>query len=210
MIELTLALIFVQEDAAAKLDAFAAKHAAAKKADAAKDWWELARWIDEEMRGAFEPPAKEKKGGDFNERIGRLFNEALDGLDAPAPMSLSKLLAEHEKARRKGTVTELARSVGPATVDGLMRHSLERVIEKDADHELARRRLGFLRVDGKWRTEAELMLERGLMRFEGQWLSPDQVDRILDARRAAAQAKSAEERAKPCARCGKRPCCCDR
>ncbi len=62
------------------------------------------------------------------------------------------------------------------------RTHLERVVELDPDHAAARRALGYSRVDGQWKTTAEVMAERGYILHNGKWLLPQQVE-IREQRR---------------------------
>jgi hypothetical protein len=50
-----------------------------------------------------------------------------------------------------------------------------RVLELQPDEATARERLGHQRHDGKWMTEDEVMLARGLVRYGGAWRTPEEV-----------------------------------
>lgn len=49
----------------------------------------------------------------------------------------------------------------------------EKVISLDADNNVARKALGYIKVDDKWRPESEVMIEKGYIRFEDIWLPRD-------------------------------------
>ena len=61
---------------------------------------------------------------------------------------------------------------------------LKRVLELDADHELARRALGFSRVEGRWTTQEEVMSSRGYVKYKGEWMYPQEVELLEQARKA--------------------------
>lgn len=86
-------------------------------------------------------------------------------------------------ARRPGQTAESllalsleAESAGAAT---LARRLLLRVIDLDPDHDRARDRLGHLRHDGRWVSEAEWRRLRGEVRFRGEWMPLAERARIL-------------------------------
>jgi hypothetical protein len=53
---------------------------------------------------------------------------------------------------------------------------LRRVIELDPNHVPARRALGYSRIDGRWTRPKELMEQRGLVNYHGQWKTPQEVE----------------------------------
>lgn len=53
---------------------------------------------------------------------------------------------------------------------------LKRIVELDADHEQARRALGFTRINGEWKTQDQVMTERGYVRYKGDWKLPQEVE----------------------------------
>jgi hypothetical protein len=61
------------------------------------------------------------------------------------------------------------------------RRHWKRVLEIDADHAEARKRLGFIRHKDAWLTKAEYFEARGYVRVKGKWVPRE------EARRAAAQ-----------------------
>ncbi|MBN1912539.1 MAG: HEAT repeat domain-containing protein [Pirellulales bacterium] len=61
---------------------------------------------------------------------------------------------------------------------------LRRIIELDPDHKMARGLLGYQFFDGKWQTHDVLMTGRGLIRFEGNWLSAQEIRSIQQQREA--------------------------
>ncbi len=71
---------------------------------------------------------------------------------------------------------------------------LSDVIGLDPDHEGARKALGYQRHDGKWMTEAEINQARGLILYQGRWLTPEDAaaQQAEEQRRARADALAAE------------------
>ncbi|MEZ6069394.1 MAG: hypothetical protein R3C10_03775 [Pirellulales bacterium] len=56
---------------------------------------------------------------------------------------------------------------------------LERVIQLDPDHAAARRALGYFFRDGKWVTQKQANTQRGLVQYNGRWITPQKA-RILE------------------------------
>ncbi len=59
------------------------------------------------------------------------------------------------------------------------RESWKRVLDLDGDHAEARAALGYQRVGDAWMTEDEVMTSRGLVKFRGRWVSPEERDLVL-------------------------------
>jgi len=55
---------------------------------------------------------------------------------------------------------------------------LERGVELAPDHAEARRALGYSRIDGRWVKREEIMLQRGYVRYKGQWKLPQEIELI--------------------------------
>ncbi|MEN6556889.1 MAG: HEAT repeat domain-containing protein [Thermoguttaceae bacterium] len=53
---------------------------------------------------------------------------------------------------------------------------LQRVIELDPEHVLARRALGYNKVEGQWITHDDLMIQRGYVKYKGQWKLQQQIE----------------------------------
>ncbi|MEN6405520.1 MAG: HEAT repeat domain-containing protein [Thermoguttaceae bacterium] len=53
---------------------------------------------------------------------------------------------------------------------------LQRVIELDPEHVLARRALGYNKVEGQWITHDDLMIQRGYIKYKGQWKAKQQIE----------------------------------
>lgn len=53
---------------------------------------------------------------------------------------------------------------------------LERIIELDPDHAEARAALGFRRKDGQWLNRDDVMGQRGLVLYDGQYRTPQHVE----------------------------------
>jgi hypothetical protein len=87
-----------------------------------------------------------------------------------------------ESSRKASDWYELA---GWCKENGIHRHRgglLQKVIELEPNHELARRELGFSLHNGKWMTKDEVNRERGLVQFEGKWMSPIDVELVKKKR----------------------------
>jgi len=58
-----------------------------------------------------------------------------------------------------------------------------RILELDPDHARARAALGYQRFEGQWKTQAEIMTERGFVYYRGDWKLPQQI--AIDEEREA-------------------------
>jgi hypothetical protein len=67
---------------------------------------------------------------------------------------------------------------------------LKRVIELDPDHAQARGALGFSRVDGQWKTQQQVMTERGYVEYKGRWRLPQEVELMEQQRKNELAEKS--------------------
>ncbi|HTU63493.1 MAG TPA: hypothetical protein VMF89_33755, partial [Polyangiales bacterium] len=63
---------------------------------------------------------------------------------------------------------------------------LQQVIERDPNHEQARKRLGYVKVPEGWVTYADHMRAQGQVQRDGQWMSREQAE-ALDRRRSQAR-----------------------
>lgn len=59
---------------------------------------------------------------------------------------------------------------------------LQHILQLDPDHAEARRILGYMRVEGTWVTQDELMKSRGYVLYQGHWKSPQEVE-VAEAKR---------------------------
>jgi hypothetical protein len=59
---------------------------------------------------------------------------------------------------------------------------LEKTIELDPDHAQAREKLGYTKYDGKWLTANEIKEAKGLVRFNGRYVSPQEKE-ILEQKK---------------------------
>jgi hypothetical protein len=66
---------------------------------------------------------------------------------------------------------------------------LERAIELDPDHVQAREKLGYIRREGKWMTQAELKEARGLVRFGGRYVTPQEREILEQKKRQDGEEK---------------------
>lgn len=60
--------------------------------------------------------------------------------------------------------------------DDAMRRHLNRVLELQPDHEAARTLLGYTQVDGEWMTRTDVLASRGLRRWQGEFLTAQEVE----------------------------------
>ncbi|MCL6502729.1 MAG: HEAT repeat domain-containing protein [Pirellulales bacterium] len=66
---------------------------------------------------------------------------------------------------------------------------LRRILELDPEHLPARRALGYMRVEGKWLTEEEIMTSRGYVRVGSRWKLPQEIELEEQQRKAELAAK---------------------
>lgn len=72
----------------------------------------------------------------------------------------------------------------------LNKEHLRRVIELEPNHKDARPALGYSRIQGQWRTQAEHLASLGKVQHKGQWRYPQEI-MIIEAKEKADQAKQA-------------------
>lgn len=95
----------------------------------------------------------------------------------PAPTRLD-LYRERAAAARKDDASaqvELATWCRDKGLLDLEKKHLRAAIALDADHAEARKRLGYLRYDGRWLTEDEYRRARGLVKVGNEWLTSAEV-----------------------------------
>src|SRR5262245_64767977 len=73
---------------------------------------------------------------------------------------------------------------------------LERVIELEPDHERAREKLDLIRREGKWLTSSEWNESRGLVRFGGRYVTPQQKEILEQKKRQDDEEKEWHQRIK--------------
>lgn len=59
---------------------------------------------------------------------------------------------------------------------------LRRVIELEPNHVETRQALGYSQIDGKWKTQEEVMIERGYRRYKGRWRTQQEIE-LMESRR---------------------------
>jgi hypothetical protein len=59
---------------------------------------------------------------------------------------------------------------------------LRRILELDPNHAGARSALGYSKFDGQWKTQDEVMTERGYVEYKGRWRLPQEIE-ILEQER---------------------------
>lgn len=79
---------------------------------------------------------------------------------------------------------ELAEWCREQHLSQLRKVHLERILQLDPDHLLSRRALGFARVGDEWKTQEEIMTERGYVLYKGRWRLPQEME-LLEQRRQA-------------------------
>jgi hypothetical protein len=105
-------------------------------------------------------------------------DEVLEVRKAPtAKEELAKRLAELAKAEKPSAEAfhRLGLWCGGKGLKAEAKDLQEKAIALDPDHEGARRALGFVRADGKWRPEEEVMAEKGLVRSGGRWVTKEEA-----------------------------------
>ncbi len=60
---------------------------------------------------------------------------------------------------------------------------LRRILELDANHAGARSALGYSKFDGQWKTQDEVMTERGYVEYKGRWRLPQEIEIIEQERK---------------------------
>lgn len=73
---------------------------------------------------------------------------------------------------------KLARWARDRGLKKLARRSYRKVIKAEPEHKLARRRLGYKKVAGKWLKGSALKEALGLVQYKGKWVTPDDRDRL--------------------------------
>ncbi len=97
--------------------------------------------------------------------------------------NISDAAAEHQKLARSSPDTveahwKLAEWCREHKLSDERRRHLERILELEPNHAAARAALGFHLKDGRWMNRDDVMASRGLVPFEGRYLTPQQVELI--------------------------------
>jgi hypothetical protein len=69
-----------------------------------------------------------------------------------------------------------------------MRSHLRRVLELDPEHAEARMLLGYQEIDGQWMTRDDVLSARGLVRWKGEYRTPQEVALLEQAAKTEAEA----------------------
>jgi hypothetical protein len=69
----------------------------------------------------------------------------------------------------------------------------QQILEIDPDNAVARRHLGFEKVAGKWVQSEEAMLARGMVQYQGRWMTPQEKHRLVAVSVRAATRQRIEE-----------------
>ncbi|MCU0242421.1 MAG: hypothetical protein MUF51_08360 [Vicinamibacteria bacterium] len=91
---------------------------------------------------------------------------------------------------------ELGRWAEEQQLQTLAREAYEHVVGLAPDDAEARAALGQVREGSRWMTQDEVQQSRGLVKFEGEWITPEQHRAILAERLATVQAQREERMAK--------------
>lgn len=108
---------------------------------------------------------------------------------APSPEQLEYHRIRHEQPDTVDGQWMLAEWCREHKLTVERKQHLERVIELDTNHVKARSALGYNRIQGQWRTQAEHLSALGKVQHKGQWRYPQEIE-IMEARQKADQAKS--------------------
>ncbi len=113
--------------------------------------------------------------------------ERLERFASPAEeLAKRKQALEAEAKARKASSAALAQrffelaiwaeeqKLGPAEATPL----LERAVALDPGHAGARERLGFVKVGSEWLTADEAARRKGLVRYEGKWVTPEDKEKL--------------------------------
>lgn len=165
----------------------------------------LLKWVEQ---GRMNDAAKE-----LRERLARMMWDKLDqanadqleayaawatvhGQPAMAQLALRRALkARNDKVDPKDADAVYALGLW-AKSNGLAADALvlfQQTITIRADHEFARRALGFQYHNGKWMTPNEVKVAMGLIEFEGDWMTPQSKEAILTSRTLEKERKLLEE-----------------
>jgi hypothetical protein len=66
------------------------------------------------------------------------------------------------------------------------------VLGQEPDNDVARKALGYERIEGKWMLESEAMPAKGFVKVDGKWLAREDAARLSKHRQAEAQVRAAE------------------
>lgn len=99
----------------------------------------------------------------------------------------SEAEAAYEKLARTAADTveahwELAEWCRERKLRELAQQHLARILELDPHHEQARAILGFRKNDGQWMTRDEVMASRGMVLYEGRYVTPQHVELMEQAK----------------------------
>jgi HEAT repeats len=95
--------------------------------------------------------------------------------------SIESVDAEYEKLARSSPDTveshmKLAEWCRERNLRAESQQHFARILELDPDHEKARVTLGFRQKDGEWMTRDDVMESRGLVLYEGRYVTPQHVE----------------------------------
>jgi len=77
----------------------------------------------------------------------------------------------------------------------LAREAFEHVLAVDAGNQTAHEALGHVRLSGQWMSEDDSYRARGLVNYEGSWMTPAEAHLIAGQRAAEAEARRADREA---------------
>jgi hypothetical protein len=115
---------------------------------------------------------------------------------APSPRALYRQRADLLAPDDTAGWVALGRWAREQDLETLARESFEHVLSQDPAHPAAHAALGHVKVGDQWMTREESYEARGLVPFEGSWVTPGQQQAILTQRtaeQAAARAAFEEQ-----------------
>lgn len=105
-----------------------------------------------------------------------------------------ELVATADGSATAQQLYDLARWAKENGLPKYYREFLQKTLERDPDHEFARRELGYQLYNGKWMTLPEVMLAKGFILFEGKWVTPSERELIVAERLREKQRREEDRR----------------
>lgn len=116
----------------------------------------------------------------------------------PGDCPLKEVPARMDAAKAANTAKawfDFASWCGSAGIPKHVRAALEKVIQLDPNHSQARAQLGHRKVQGKWLWGDALQQALGLVKFEGRWMTPIEME-LIRSKRIAARERELDDEAK--------------
>jgi len=129
-------------------------------------------------------------------RVGFPLSTVARVVSASSDLSAFRERADRLRADDAAGWVELGHWARERNLETQAREAFERALRVDPDNAAANRGLGREYADGRWLTFAERQQARGLVEFEGEWMSPGQREALEAADDADRRARRAEARAR--------------